>query len=435
MTVLVFILFAGALVVGVPVAFAMGLAGASWILFVDGLQASILARRMYGIMSSFPFVSIPLFCMIGILAERCGLLPELVKWLQMLLGRMRGGMAYINVAASMIMGGVSGTAVSDVAALGRIEMQLMTRAGYPLPYSAALTAATAVMAPIIPPSVAMVIYGLASGGVSIGGLFLAGIIPGILVGGGFFVMVWNHTRKGNFGHLVERPGFRMLATQTLRVLPFLLLPIIIVGGIVGGIFTVTESAAVGVVYTLLVGFIVVRTIRWKDVVDAILYSAVISGAVGMLLGAGGIVSWIMTRNQVTQHIADYLINFTHEPFLFMVVVAVVLLALGTVMEATALIIALAPLLVPIARQYGVDDLQFGLVFVVSCMVGMITPPVGILLFIVSSVGEVPLDKVFRAIVPFVAAPIIVIALLIAFPELTTWIPALFGFGDLSCARC
>ncbi|MBL4645686.1 MAG: TRAP transporter large permease subunit, partial [Rhizobiales bacterium] len=190
MMIVIVIIFAVTVAVGVPVAFGMGLAGASWILFFDGLEGSILVRRMYGIMSSFPLLAIPLFSIIGILAERCGILTEMVKWLQLIMGRLRGGVAYINVAASVIMGGVSGTAVSDVAALGRIEIRMMRQAGYSAGYSAALTASTAVIAPIIPPSVAMVIFGLASGGVSIGGLFMAGILPGLLMGVGLAIMVW-----------------------------------------------------------------------------------------------------------------------------------------------------------------------------------------------------------------------------------------------------
>ena len=421
------IIFLIALVTGVPVAFGMGLASASWILFFEGLDASILVRRMYGIMSSFPLLAIPLFSMIGILADRCGLLPDMVKWLQLLLGRLRGGMAYINVASSFVMGGVSGTAVSDVASLGRIEIQMMTRAGYTPAYSAALTAITAVISPIIPPSVGMVIYGLASGGVSIGGLFMAGVLPGMVMAIGLAAMSWYSSRKMGIDVSTEWPTLRVLLSQTLKIVPFLLLPFIIVGGIIAGIFTVTESAAVGVVFTLFIGFVVTRSLRLKDVFDAIIYSAIISSIVGMLMGSGAILSWIMTRNQVAQHLAAYLVTLTSDPTTFMALAAIALLALGTVMDATALIIALAPLLVPIARQYGINDLQFGLIFIMSCMIGMVTPPVGILLFMTSSIANVPLEAVYKAIIPFVVASLLLIAALVLFPPLTLWVPSLFGF--------
>jgi tripartite ATP-independent transporter DctM subunit len=415
------------LLLGVPIAFGMGLAAALWIVFVEGLEPSILVRRMYGIMSTFPLLSIPLFTMIGALAERCGLLPELVKWLQMLLGRLRGGMAYINVANSMVMGGVSGTAVSDVASLGRIEIQVMKRAGYPASYAAALTASTAVIAPIIPPSVAMIIYALAAGGVSIGGLFMAGIVPGLIMGLGLWVMAWFKSRRANFGHRLDRPEARVILHQTFKVLPFLVLPVIIVGGIISGIFTVTESAAVGVTYVLLIGFFVTRSLSLKDVYETVLYSSVISSVVGLLLGTGAILSWILTRNRVTQELADFLATVTTDPTLFMVIVAVALLCLGMIMDVTAMMIALAPLLVPIARQYGIPDLQFGVVFVLSCMIGMITPPVGILLFMTASLAEISLEDVYLAILPFVLASFVLVALLILFPPLTLWVPSLFGF--------
>ncbi|KMK64943.1 TRAP transporter large permease [Puniceibacterium sp. IMCC21224] len=421
------LIFAAAITIGVPIAIGMGLAGASWILFFEGLEGSILIRRMYGILSSFPLLAIPLFSMIGLLAERSGMLPEMVKWLQMILGRVRGGVAYINVAASVIMGGVSGTAVSDVAALGRMEIRMMTQAGYSRPYAAALTAATAVIAPIIPPSVAMVIFGLAAGGISIGGLFVAGVIPGLLMGAGLAFMVWSTARAAGEEVLASRPAPRDVILQTLRILPFLLLPVIVVGGIVTGVFTITESAAIGTVYTMVVGLVVTRTLRLRDVYDAMVYSAIISSVVGLLMGTGAIVSWILTRNRVTLYLAEMIGNFTDQATVFLALVAVVLLVLGTVMEATALIIAAAPILVPIARQYGIDDFQFGLVFVLSCMVGMITPPVGILLYMTATIAEIPLEQVFRATLRYALSAMALIGLLILVPQLTTWLPDQFGF--------
>jgi tripartite ATP-independent transporter DctM subunit len=394
----------------------MGLAGSTWIMLFEGLNPTVVIRRMYGIMSSFPLLSIPLFSMIGILAERCGMLPDLVKWLQMLLGRLKGGMAYINVANSLVMGGVSGAAVSDVASLGRIEIQMMKRAGYPAAYAAALTASTAVISPIIPPSIAMIIFGLAVGNISIGALFMAGVVPGVIMGLGLWIMAWFKSRKAGFGHVMDRPPLHVIFRQTLRVVPFMFLPLIIVGGIIGGVFTVTESAAVGICYLLFVGFVVTGTLRLRDFYDSIIYSAIISSIVGMLMGAGAIVSWIIIRNQITQQLADFLVTITSDPTMFMVLVALSVLALGTV----------APLLVPIARHYGINDIQFGVVFVMSCMIGMVTPPTGILLFMTSALGRVPIEDVFKAILPFVVAAMVLIGLLIFYPPLTLYVPHVLG---------
>ena len=420
-------IFIFSILIGVPIAFGMGLAGVSWILFFEGLDASILARRMYTALSSFPLLAVPLFIMIGFLADRSGMLPDLVRWLQLLLGRFKGGMAYINVVSSMVFAGVSGSAVSDVASLGRVEIEMMRQAGYPVPYSAALTAVSAIIAPIIPPSVAMVIYALAVGNISIGGLFMAGVVPGLLMGGGLLVICWYKARAGVYGTMVDRPDLGTIVRQTVHVMPLILLPVLIVGGIVGGVFTVTESAAIGVAYTLLIGFALTRQLRLRDLYDATVYSAVVSSVLGMLIGAGAIVSWILTRNQVTQQLADFVITVTTDPTLFLAAVAVALFLLGMVMDATAITIALAPLLAPIARLYGIDDLHFGMVFVLCTMIGLITPPVGIILAITATVARISFEAISRAIIPFVAWTIGVVALIVLVPPLTLGLPRLLGF--------
>jgi tripartite ATP-independent transporter DctM subunit len=421
------LIFFATILIGVPIAFGMGLAGSTWILFFEGIEPTILVRRFYHALNSFPLLAIPLFIMLGMLADRARLLPELVVWLQMILGRLRGGMAYINVVAAMLFAGISGTAVSDIASLGRTLIQLMTRAGYPLAYSAALTSATSIIGPIIPPSVAMIIYALAVGNLSVGAMFAGGAIPGVLFGAGFFVMAWYRTRRGHYGVTLPRPELRSFLRQTLRVLPLLVLPVIIVGGIFSGVFTVTESAAVGTVYTILVGVLKSPRLKWRDLYDATLYSAVISAVAGMLLGAGAIVSWILTYNQVTQSLANALLALSVGPEAFMLIVVAVLLVLGMLMDAVPIMIALAPLLAPIARQYGISDVQFGLVFVVTCLVGLVTPPVGIILFMTSSIANVKLEPLSLAVLPFVIWMTVVVILMVFFPSLTLWLPKLVGF--------
>jgi tripartite ATP-independent transporter DctM subunit len=427
MLVILSLVFAISIVIGVPIAFAMGLAGASWILFFEGIDPTLLTRRSLNALSSFPLLAIPLFIMIGMLADRCGMLPDLIRWLQLVFGWVRGGRAYINVAGSMLFAGVSGTAVSDIASLGRLEIKMMREAGYPLAYAAALTATSSILAPIIPPSVAMVIYALAAGNVSIGGLFMAGLVPGVVLGLGLMAMSWYKARYEDYGVLTPFPDLRVLLRQTIRIVPLLILPVIIVGGIVSGIMTVTESAAVGVVYVLLIGFCMTRKLRLRDIYDSVIYSAVVSSVLGMLIAAGAIASWILTRNQATQQLADFMVSLTTDPTLFMVVVAVGLLILGTVMDATAIIIALAPILAPIAKLYGIPDLQFGVVFVICCMVGLITPPVGIILFMTSTVAGVSFEALSRAILPFVIWCIALVFIIIILPGLTLWLPRAFGF--------
>jgi tripartite ATP-independent transporter DctM subunit len=420
------LVFFGTIIIGVPVAFGMGLAGASWILFFEGIEPTILARRLYFGLGSFPLLAIPLFIMLGFLADRTKMLPQLVTWLRMLLGGMRGGMAYINVIASMLFAGVSGTAVSDIASLGRILIQLMTGAGYPLHFAAALTSATSIMAPIIPPSVAMIIYALSVGNISVGAMFIAGVIPGLLFGGGFLTIAFFVTKRGNYGVLLERPSWGEMFRQTVRVIPFLVLPVIIVGGIRFGIFTVTESAAIGVTYVLLFGLCKKPRLTLKDIYDATVYSAVASAVAGMLLGSGAIVSWILTFNGATQTLADFLLSLTSSPLVFMLLVALILLILGMLMDAVPIMIALAPLLAPIAVTYHIDPVQFALVFVITCLIGLVTPPVGIILFMVSSIANVSLERLSLSVLPFVIWMIIVLGLMILFPPITLWLPAAMG---------
>jgi tripartite ATP-independent transporter DctM subunit len=426
MTLVIGGIFFATILIGVPIAFAMGLAGSTWILFFQHIEPTILVRRFYFSLNSFPLLAIPLFIMLGLLADRARMLPHLVVWLQMILGRLRGGMAYINVVAAMLFAGISGTAVSDIASLGRTLIQLMTRAGYPLTYSAALTSATSIIGPIIPPSVSMIIYALAVGNVSVGAMFAGGAIPGVLFGLGFLVMASVTTRRGRYGVVQAWPTRGDFLRQTVRVLPLLVLPVIIVGGIFSGVFTVTESAAVGVAYTMLVGFLSKPRLRIRDIYDATLYSAVISAVAGMLLGAGAIVSWVFTYNQVTQSLADWLTAMNLSPGAFMVAVVVALLILGMLMDAVPIIIALAPLLAPIAAHYGISDIQFGLVFVVTCMIGLVTPPVGIILFMTSTLTGVKLEPLSIAVFPFVAWMTIVVLLMIFVPTLTLWLPHAVG---------
>ena len=421
------LIFLGTFMIGVPVAFALGLAGANYILFWEGLPVGVLARRMFYALDSFPLLAIPLFIMIGHLVESSGMLADLVRWLQLFVGRMKGGIAYINTLLSMLFAGVSGTAVSDVASLGRIEIQMMRQAGYDLRFSAALTAASSIAGPIIPPSVGMVIYALAVGNISIGGLFLAGAIPGLLLGGGLMAISYWKTRKGEYGRSTEKPTLGEIVVQTVKVTPFLVLPFLIIGGIVSGVFTVTESAAIGVVYALLIGFVLTRRLRLRHVYDAIIYSALMSSVVGMLIGSAAIASWILTRNRASAELADYLASFSTDPVVFMIVVAIALLFIGMMMNAVAIMIALAPLLAPVADRFGIDALHFGLVFVLTCQIGLITPPVGIILFLVCSIGKISIEALSKAIIPFVIWEICVVVLAVFFPAISLWLPRLFGF--------
>lgn len=424
-------IFGFSALIGVPIAFAAGLAGAFYIVIWEGLPPGVIVRIMFYNLNSFAFLAIPLFIMIGILSEKSGMLNELVDWLRLIVGRMRAGMAYINVLASMVFAGVSGSAIADVASLGPIEARLMRQYGYDNAFSAALIASSAVIGLIIPPSLGMVIYALAAGRVSIGGLFLAGAVPGFLLGGVLLVLSYILTRRGKFIQVRPKMPLRTLASelfvQTRRVALFLVLPLIVIGGIVSGIATVTESAAIGAFYILFVGGIILRRLSWRDFFDSMIWTGLMSSIVGMLIASGSMIAWILTRNRATAQLADYLTSISTDPVFFMFVVAGALFLVGMFIDVAMAIIALAPLLAPVAEIYGIPTLQFGLVFILAIEIGMITPPVGYLLFMTAVIAEVKIERLYIAILPFVFAEMTIVLAVILWPSLTTWLPGLFGF--------
>ena len=419
-------------IIGVPVAFSLGLAGLAGLFFNLSASSTVAVARMYSAMDSFPLLAIPLFVLMGHIMERCGVLTLLADFLIALLRPVRGGLAHVNVLMSMMFAGVSGTAVADVASLGYMEIKLMEEAGYDKDFSAAVTAASSICGPIIPPSVGMVLFALAiGGGVSIGGLFMAGVIPGILLGVGLIATNMVIIKKKNMLERIrvdEKIGFKPIVKLGFQAWPILLLPIIILGGILSGVFTVTEAAAVGVVYSLFIGFFITKELRVTDIPIAIINAAVTTGTVAMLFGAGSLVSWILTVNQLPVKLALLITSYISSPIVFMLAIMVFLTILGCFMDATASIIMVAPILYPVACSFGIPVYTFGVLFVMTLMIGMITPPVGVVLFVTSSVGEIHVNKIIKAIWPYVIAELLIVILLVFIPGITTFVPRLFGLG-------
>lgn len=421
------VIFALAALIGVPLSFALGLAGVGYMLGKEPLAFMAAARRMYTALDAFPYLAVPLFIWAAMIMEYAGLLPRLVRFLICLVGNVRGGLAHVNVLASMVFAGVSGTASSDVAGMGRLEIQMMKEGGYGLPFSAAVTAASAIAGPIIPPSVSMVIYALAAGGtVSIGGLFLSGVIPGILLGIGLMAISYVVCRRRGIGKVTRPVSLREIGVTFVETFPVLLMPVIIIGGIVGGVFTVTEAAAVGVVYSIIVGFSYTRELTPSRLQTSLVDAAAMTGSVAMLIACGSVVSWILTVQQVPATVAAWLIGFSADPTVFMLVVFAFLVLLGCVMDATASTVMLAPILAPAAVAMGISPLQFGLVFVMTLMVGLLTPPVGMILFLTSTVSRVPVGALVRELWPFIVWEFLVVLLAIFIEPITLWLPHRFG---------
>ncbi len=424
--------FAAAVLVGTPIAFAIGLVCAVYIIMVEGLAPGVVIRTMFYSLDASVFLAIPLFMMMGMFCEKSGLLDDLIKWLEFLVGRLKGGIAYVNVLASMLFAGVSGSSVADVASMGAIEATLMRKAGYDPAFAAGLTAASAVIGIIIPPSIGMIIYALAVGQISIGGLFLAGVIPGIGLGiallGLSAIHVHGHAGIRAREKSARGTALREFVVRTRRVAGFLVLPFCVLGSILLGIATITESAALGALYILLYGAFITRQITFRIIFETLVWTAKMTSVVAMLVATGALLGWILTRNDVTALVANQMIAITQDPTLFMLIVAATLLVLGMFLDPVALTIALAPMLAPVAQTYGISPLHFGLVFILTVQIGMITPPVGTLIILTSVIHEVPYATLCARIWPFVFAESLVIVAVILFPALTTSIPALSGIG-------
>jgi C4-dicarboxylate transporter DctM subunit len=422
------VVFVVTILLGVPVAFCLGLAGVAFIVVTKAMPLNVLPTLMFGGIDSFPLMAIPFFIMAGDLMSRSGVLPRLVDLANSLVGHFKGGLAYVNILASMFFAGVTGVAVADTAAVGSMLVPAMIRQGYTKTFSAVVTASSSIMGPIIPPSVAMLIYAYVyGGGISVARLFLLGAVPGCLIGFGMMGLVYCMSFKHNFP--VSAAGFslRTVARRTVTAIPGLMVPVIILGGILGGVFTPTEAGAVAVTYAILIGAFLTRKLKLRDIGACFLTSCRTSAVVFLLLATAKIISWILTTNQVPQMVAQAFLQYTSSPQIFLVMAIVFLLLLGFVLEAVATMIMLIPVFGPVAQAFGVEPHHFGLLVVMTVQVALITPPVALGLFIVCPIADCSIEEAARDIWPFLLLVFGVILLVAFWPGVTDWMPRLFGF--------
>jgi tripartite ATP-independent transporter DctM subunit len=422
------VVFVVTILLGVPVAFCLGLAGVAFIVVTKAMPLNVLPTLMFGGIDSFPLMAIPFFIMAGDLMSRSGVLPRLVDLANSLVGHFKGGLAYVNILASMFFAGVTGVAVADTAAVGSMLVPAMIRQGYTKTFSAVVTASSSIMGPIIPPSVAMLIYAYVyGGGISVARLFLLGAVPGCLIGFGMMVLVYCMSFKHNFP--VSAAGFslRTVAQRTVTAIPGLMVPVIILGGIIGGVFTPTEAGAVAVTYAILIGAFLTRKLKLRDIGACFLTSCRTSAVVFLLLATAKVISWILTTNQVPQMVAQSFLQYTSSPQIFLVMAIVFLLLLGFVLEAVATMIMLIPVFGPVAQAFGVEPHHFGLLVVMTVQVALITPPVALGLFIVCPIADCSIEEAARGIWPFLLLVFGVILLVAFWPGVTDWMPRLFGF--------
>ncbi len=415
------------LLIGTPIAFSLGISGVLGILLYDPGLLRLIPQRMYAGVDSFPLMAIPFFVLAGDLMGTSGILTRLVRFADTLVGHIRGGLAHVNIVASMIFAGISGSAIADASALGSTLIPAMEKAGYSRKFSCAVTAASAIIGPIIPPSIPMVIYAFVVGQVSIGGLFLAGIVPGVTIGVGMMVIVYVIARKRGYEAKQRRASFRELAAAFLDAVWAMLMPIIILGGILGGVFTATEAAAVAVAYALFVGRFITHELRWRHVVQALSRCVVVSAVVFLLVATSNIVSWLLTTSMLPVAVAGALRALSSDPTVFLLLAIALLLVIGCFLDNIAAMIMIAPILTPIAMQYGLDPLHFAMVFVLSSVIGMLTPPVGAVLFTVCGVAKAPMEPVVKETLPLLAWLIFVLVAVAMFAPLALTLPEFFGY--------
>ncbi|MBT3359956.1 MAG: TRAP transporter large permease [Rhodospirillales bacterium] len=421
----ILILLVVLLLTGMPIAFVMAVTSATY-LYVADIDFSMLSQRMTTAVDSFLILAIPFFYLAGELMNACKLTDRIVNMSKAFVGHIHGGLAQVNIVASMIFAGMSGSATADTAALGSVLIPAMKKEGYDADFSAAVTVASAMIGPIIPPSVAMVIYG-ALADVSIGRLLLAGILPGISIGITQMIFTYFLAKKRGYPRY-PRATVKQAAYATYKGLAAVLFPIIIVGGIVSGVFTPTEAAAAAVLYGLVLGVFVYRNVGYKDLWKTLLQVSWGSVRVLIIVAAASAFSWIMVREQVPQLIADGLFSITDDPLIVIAVMTVFLLMVGLFMVASSAEIVLAPILVPVVVQFGVDPVHFGVLMVFSLIVGGGTPPVGVLLYIAQDIAGIPFGKMVRAMIPYYIPLFTAIIIIAVFPQLSLWIPNMV-FGN------
>jgi tripartite ATP-independent transporter DctM subunit len=410
-----------AILIGLPLFASMGLAAFAYVMF-SGLSPSIVPQKMAQAMNSFPLVAAPLFILMGNLLGAAKLTDRIVRFATSIVGSLRGGYAHASILSSMIFAGMVGSAVADAAGTGAVEVRAMKKAGYRPETAAAISAAAATIGPIIPPSLPMVIYGVAAD-VSIGRLFLAGVVPGVLMGLSLMVMVAIIApRQGLPRHAFG--GLCDVWTAFKGAVWALLAPVILLGGMFSGLCTPTEAAAVADVYALFLGFVVYRTLRVKDLPAILVNTAETTGIVMVLVMVAGALGWCMSISRIPQTVAPALVAVIHEPLVFLFAANVILLVIGCFMETLAALLILVPILVPAAIGFGIDPVQFGLIMIFNLILGTIHPPIGVVLFVMARIADISFEKISRAILPWLVPLLIVLVAITVWPALTLWLPGL-----------
>jgi tripartite ATP-independent transporter DctM subunit len=411
------------LLIRVPVGLAF-IGPSLWYALADGNSSGFALKTTFDGLNSFPLLAVPLFILVGVLANRLGIADRLYEFCLAALARVRGNLAYVNIGTAVGFSWMSGSALADVAGLGKIEVPHMVKAGYPYRFAAGLSASSALISPVMPPSIPAVIYA-ATATVSTGALFAASVVPALLMAVGLcvYVFIWTARRPDLASVPFDRQRLGRAAIGTIGPA---FVPIILLGGILSGTFTPTEAASVAVLLMVVLG-LVYRTLTARVLLQALRETAAITGGIGLILGSAALLGLILTRAHVSQDVAEMVTSVSTEPWAFIIMVNIVMLILGTVVDAVAAILVTVPVLLPIAIDLGIDPVYFGVVMIINLMIGLLTPPVGSVLFVTASVTGRPVEEVFRGVAPFLIPLIGVLVLISAFPAVSLWLPGVLGF--------
>lgn len=422
-------LFLVLLLVGLPVFFALLFAPGA-LLWLNGQERDItlLYRNLYNGMDSFPLMAIPFFMLAGELMNRGGITLRLVEFSQALMGHLRGGLAHVNVLSSILFAGLSGSAVADTSALGSMLIPAMEKQGYSRKFAAAITAASSVIGPIIPPSGIMIIYAYVMGE-SVAALFLAGIVPGVMVGVGLMLMIKLMADKYDFPVASQKATWGERGQASLKAFFPLLTPVIILGGILAGVFTPTEAAAVAVAYALFIGLFVIKTLKFSELPDVLTRAGLTSAVVLLLVGAAMSFKTVVSLSHAPEQLAAFILALTENPLLLLFLINLLLFVVGMFLDAGPAIIILGPILGPVFAGLGVDSIHFAIIMCVNLTVGLATPPMGLVLFVASAVSGERVTTIAKAILPFLAVEVVVIFLITFFPAISMTVPRLTGFAN------
>ncbi|QPZ38322.1 TRAP transporter large permease [Paramicrobacterium chengjingii] len=405
----------------VPIAFALLLPSLGYLTFASSVPTSVAIERMVSSLNGFALLAVPLFILVGNVANNTGLASKIFDVAHSFVGRFRGGLGYVNVFSSLGFSWMSGTVVSDVAVMGSMMAPQMKKRGYKDEFIAGITSAGSLIAPVMPPSVPAIIFGVTSG-VSIGALFIAGVIPALIVVLALCLSVWVYARKRD-DLRQEAPPAKTILMSAVKALPVAFAPVIVLGGILGGIFTPTEAAAVTVAYLVVISAVFYRSLTLSAVRGALLATAKTTGSVMLLVAGATLYGWVLTVERVPQALGGLILGLTDNPIVFMLATIVLLLIIGCFMDTTAAILILTPVLLPIATSLDIDPVHFGILLIFTLLIGLMTPPVGLVLYVLESVTELRMPAILRGTIPYVLIYIGIALLIMLVPALTTWLPS------------